>query len=71
MQACADATYCYTTTKPSAKARTVKVILNFLLERFATFRIEGHSMIDFDSTRWTKYAEILEGLINVSITEWI
>lgn len=54
-----------------AKARTVKVILNFLLERFATFRIEGHSMIDFDSTRWTKYAEILEGLINVSITEWI
>ena len=50
-----------------AKARTVKVVLDFVLERFATFRIEGHSMIDFDPTRWTKYAEILEGLINVSI----
>jgi ankyrin repeat protein len=49
-----------------AKARTVKVILQFLLERFATFRIEGHSMIDFDPSRWTKYAEILDGLINVS-----
>ncbi|MDP3163885.1 MAG: leucyl aminopeptidase [Hydrogenophaga sp.] len=27
MQACADATYCYTTTKPSAKARTVKQVV--------------------------------------------
>jgi hypothetical protein len=49
-----------------AKARTVKVILYFLLERFATFRIEGHSLIEFEPSRWTKYAEILEGLINVS-----
>ena len=54
-----------------AKARTVKVILDFLLERFATFRIEGHSLIDFDSTRWTKYAEILEGLINVRIASFL
>jgi leucyl aminopeptidase len=27
MQACADATYCYTTTKPSAKARSVKQLV--------------------------------------------
>ena len=27
MQACADATYCYTTTKPSAKARSVKRVV--------------------------------------------
>lgn len=49
-----------------AKARTVKVILNFMLEQFAVFRIEGHSLIDFDYTRWTKYAEIMAKLINVS-----
>jgi ankyrin repeat protein len=49
-----------------AKARTVKVILSFMMERFATFRMEGHSMIDFDYTRWTTYADILQGFINVS-----
>ena len=48
-----------------AKARTIKVVLSYLLESFATFRIEGHSMIEFDPSRWTKYAEILHNLINV------
>jgi ankyrin repeat protein len=34
-----------------AKARTVKVVLSFMLERFASFRIKGHSLVDFDPTR--------------------
>lgn len=49
------------------KVRTVQTILQFMIERFATFRIEGHSQIAFDYTRWEKYAEILQGLINVRL----
>lgn len=49
-----------------AKARTVKTLLQYMLETFATFRIEEHSMTDFDHTRWTRYADIMDQLINVS-----
>ena len=51
-----------------AKAKTVKTVLDFEVQRFMTFRIEGHSHTAFDYTRWLKYAEVLHGLINVSLT---
>eukprot|EP01038_Epipyxis_sp_PR26KG_P005643 gene5643-7790_t len=47
-----------------AKAKTVKTILHFMLEQFATFRVNNHSLKDFDPTRWTVYAEIFKKLIN-------
>ena len=47
------------------KGKIVKMILDYVLEKFAIFRIQGHSMIDFDYTRWTTYSSILESLINV------
>lgn len=48
------------------KVRTVQAVLDFMVERFATFRIDGHSQTEFDYTRWIRYSEILEGLVNVS-----
>lgn len=48
-----------------AKAKIVRIMLDFLIERFAVFRIEGHSLVDFDYTRWTSYSSILESLLNV------
>jgi ankyrin repeat protein len=48
-----------------AKAKIVSTILDFMLERFAIFRIQGHALIDFDFTRWTTYCSIFESLINV------
>lgn len=49
-----------------ARSSVVKMIFQFLLERFAIFRMENHSLIDFDATRWTTYASILETFLNVS-----
>jgi hypothetical protein len=50
-----------------AKGKIVKIILDFMLERFAIFRIQGHNLVDFDYTRWTTYASILESLLNVRL----
>lgn len=49
-----------------AKSKVVKMVFQFLLERFAIFRMEKHSLVDFDSTRWTTYASIFETFVNVS-----
>lgn len=49
-----------------AKVKTVQTIFDFMIEQFATFRIDNHSQTEFDYTRWIKYAEILDRLINVS-----
>ncbi len=49
-----------------AKGKIVKIVLDFMLERFAIFRIQGHNLVDFDYTRWTTYASIFESLLNVS-----
>lgn len=50
-----------------AKAKTVKTIISFLLEQFATFRInpQNHLQSDFDFTRWSKYTKILRDFIYV------
>ena len=50
-----------------AKAKTVDTIIKFLLEQFATFRISNHSVKEFDFTRWTVYADLLDNFINVGI----
>ena len=52
-----------------AKAKTVKTILTFLLEQFATFRLDParhEQSVEFDTTRWTKYIAILRDFMQVS-----
>jgi ankyrin repeat protein len=48
-----------------AKARTVKTIMTFKLEQFSSFRIAGHSMIDFDPSRWSVYAKEMEAFLDI------
>ena len=48
-----------------AKAKTVKTIMTFFLERFSSFRIKGHSMINFEPERWTKYADEFKTILAI------
>ncbi|RYH30565.1 hypothetical protein EON65_04745 [archaeon] len=48
------------------KAKMVRILLDYLLEQFGAFRIEEHSLVDFDPTRWTDYGEKLIMLLDVS-----
>jgi hypothetical protein len=48
-----------------AKAKIVKVIIDHLLERFAVFRNDDHSLTEFDYTRWTTYSNMVTNLLNV------
>jgi ankyrin repeat protein len=52
------------------KARTVKALVDFLFERFATFRLK-HTQKKFDYTRWSKYATFMDDFINVIILYFI
>ena len=47
-----------------AKARTVKILFDFLFERFSTLRLK-HSQTQMDATRWGKYATFMEQFMNV------
>ncbi len=47
------------------KAKFAKIFFDYLLEQFAVFRIEGHSLIDFDASRWIRFADSLSAFINV------
>lgn len=48
------------------KAKMIRIIMDYLLEQFATFRIEEHSLVDFDPSRWTDYGKKLTMLLDVS-----
>lgn len=48
-----------------AKAKLVKILLDYMIEQFAVFRIEGHKLVDFDYSRWTTYSSIITNFINV------
>jgi len=47
-----------------AKARVVKSLLDFLYERFSTYRLK-HDQKDFDASRWARYATFLEEFIDI------
>jgi hypothetical protein len=49
------------------KAKIMKVLLDYVLEQFAIYRVEGHSLIDFDSSRWTTYVDKTKQFLNVSM----
>ena len=44
------------------KARVVSVLLQFLFERFSTYRL-AHPKAAFDGTRWTRYVNSEFGLV--------
>jgi len=46
------------------KARVISVLLDFLFERFSTYRLK-HPKYGFDSTRWTRYATMMEGFMDI------
>ena len=46
------------------KARVISVLLDFLFERFSVYRMK-HPKYGFDSTRWTRYATMMEGYMDI------
>ena len=46
------------------KARVVSVLLDRLFESFMTYRV-AHPKATFDSTRWTRYARMLESFLDM------
>lgn len=46
------------------KARVISVLLDFLFERFSIYRMK-HPKYGFDSTRWTRYATMMEGYMDI------
>jgi ankyrin repeat protein len=47
-----------------AKSSVVEVIINFLYEKFATYR-QNHPRGKFDSSRWSNYASIMSNFLEV------
>eukprot|EP01031_Cornospumella_fuschlensis_P029897 gene29897-36102_t len=51
------------------KAKMVRILMDYLLEQFGAFRIEEHSLVDFDPTRWTDYGKKLIVLLGMKDNE--
>ena len=48
-----------------AKPKAASVIIDFLIEKFQTFRLD-HPKLKPDASRWSKYAKILEDFMEVN-----
>ena len=48
------------------KARVISTLLDHLFEKFSTYRVQ-HPKATFDSTRWTRYATMLERFIDIQV----
>lgn len=50
------------------KGRVVSVLFDVLFEQFSMFRVNTHPFTKYDPRRWTKYAEMMEQFVLVSIS---
>ena len=46
------------------KARVVSCLLDYLFEKFSNYRVQ-HAKAEFDATRWTRYATMLEQYLDL------